>query len=565
MKYNYVFTWFSVLLFNCMGANVFSQSIELVEFTTGLNQPVDIATAGGDELYVVERPGIIKIVNSDGSVPTVPFMDITDRVLANTGERGLLGLVFHPNYPDSAYIYCNYTGSGGETRISRFNVLSDAKADSTSEIILLNFSQPFTNHNGGDVCFDENGYLMIASGDGGSGGDPQNNAQNLNSLLGKILRLDVDAGLPYGIPASNPFIGMSGVREEIWAYGLRNPWRIDYDDMTNALYVGDVGQNMYEEISKLNTGVSDPNYGWRCYEANHEYNLDSCEGLTFIPPIHEYQHRLGAGCTGSVTGGVVYRGTDIPAIAGRYIFADYCTGFIATLDLDNGNQCDTLVEPSVLRFTTFGEDAQRRLYVATSLGIVYRIQAPANNHFIFTIDLDGSQASTPSTATGYGIATFDSTSNQLNVSGYFNDLIGTPTASHVHQAPAGSNGGVIFDLTRMDYGSDSIGFYGSGTLTPAQSTELLANDGFYVNIHSSIYGGGEIRGQITRVDCPLNYDAIAPLLPPGRYKVKESSVMGSLESNREMVIKFEDSTLLLNGFEVSIGSTLEILQEICGP
>ncbi len=539
--------------------------ILLTEFATGLDKPLDIVHAGGTDIYVAERPGRIQKVDENGVIASIPYLDITDRVISNTGERGLLGLAFHPNFPDSNYIYCNYTGTGVSTYISRFEVNSMDSASASSEEILLSFAQPFTNHNGGDLQFGPNGYLYIGSGDGGSSGDPLNNGQDLSTYLGKILRIDVDAGLPYGIPPNNPFVDSTGALDEIWAYGLRNPWRFDFDEISDALFVGDVGQNAWEEISKLDaTGVVDPNYGWRCYEGTHPFSSDtSCESINDIPPIYEYPHLPGPGCHGSITGGLVYRGTDMPSLHGHYFYADYCTGFIAVLDLNNF-EADTLYPSSSFSFSTFGEDFQKRLFIAElNSGIIYRISTPPTD-FIFTIILDGSQASTPSTATGYGIATFDSTSQVINVSGVFDELIGNVTAAHVHMAPAGSNGGIVFPLTITDYGTDSIGFYGSATLSGSQTAALLS-DGLYANIHSTSYTGGEIRGQIIGVTCPLGYAAYAPLLPEGEYKVDDATIRGLLTSDRDVIMKFQESAVLIEGFELSLGSTLEILQEICGP
>jgi len=561
MKYVYTF----LILAFIYPSISFGQAVNLVEFSSGVTQPTDITNAGGSELYVAERTGRIRLIDANGVLSPTAFLNITDRVSINAGERGLLGVAFHPSYPDSAYVYCNYTGAGGATFVSRFDVTSATAADPGSELNLLTFSQPFTNHNGGDLVFDSNGYLMIASGDGGSGGDPQNNGQDLNTFLGKILRIDVDNGLPYAIPPGNPFVGVPGVKEEIWAYGLRNPWRIDFDETSQALFVADVGQNEFEEINEIALGLSDPNMGWRCYEATTPYNLDSCEGVSTIDPIAFYAHRAGAGCTGSVTGGVVYRGFDMPSLFGKYFFADYCTGYVATVDLNN-YQVDTIISPSSFRFSTFGEDAQGRLYVGErNSGKIYRFETEPPTSFIFTIDLDGAQASTPSTATGYGIGTLDTSTNVLTVSGQFTELIGNVTVAHVHRAPAGSNGPVVFPLSITDYGTDSIGFFGSGTLGAGALNDLLSNDGLYVNIHSSTYGGGEIRGQIIRVDCPLNYALEAPILPGGEFKIKNATVLGNLTDNRSLLIKASESTTLKEGFTMSMGTTLDVISEICGP
>ncbi len=540
------------------------QTLNIDQFASGFIQPVDIAHAGGDELYIVERAGRIFVLDESGNTLPGHFLNITDRVNSSASERGLLGLVFHPQYPDSSYIYCNYTGPGGATRISRFTVNSNTSADSTSEVILLSYAQPFTNHNGGDLDFDDNGYLLIASGDGGSGGDPMNLAQNLNSLLGKILRIDVDNGNPYSIPNTNPFVGQPNVREEIWAYGLRNPWRIDFDQINQALYVGDVGQNNWEEIDEIDVGLPDPNFGWRCYEGSNDFNLDSCEGVITIDPIHEYPH-VGGGCSGSITGGKLYRGFDMPAFYGKYFYADYCEGFIAALDPQT-LQNDTLFGPSSLRLTTFGEDAQGGLYVGErNSGIIYKLSSEPQEHFIFTINLNGAQSGTPSGAIGYGIATLDTTTNILTASGKFSELIGNVTVAHVHRAPAGMNGGVVFPLTITDYGTDSIGFFGSGSLTENELNDLLTFDGLYVNIHSSAHPTGEIRGQIVRTDCPGFYSIQAPLIPEGVYILKSAAMLGDITNDRDAIVKYNQDVTLDPGFKVDLGATMEIIWEICGP
>ena len=447
------------LVFLCYSMS--GQDILLHSFATGLDAPADIIHTDGDYIYVAERHGYVRTIDISGNVLDSAFLDIHDIVLSNTGERGLLGIAFHPQYPDSSYIYCSYTGTGGASVISRFDVLSDTLGDETTEKILLTFPQPFTNHNGGDLDFDDEGYLLISSGDGGSGGDPNDYAQHLDNYYGKILRIDVDGGHPYTIPLSNPFVAQSGVLEEIYAYGLRNPWRIHYDEMSDAIYLGDVGQDNWEEVTKIEDGLIDPNCGWRCYEGAHPYNLSGCDTASalMIPPIHEYHHDPGLGCKGSITGGVLYRGTSIPHLYGKYLYADYCLGYICALDLQT-LQNDTIYPPSSLGFSTFGLDANDEMYVADIFsGTIYKIRN-SPNHFIYTINLDGAQSGTGSAGIGYGIATLDSTTRRLTVSGKFYGLSGSSTASHVHRGATGMTGGVVFNLSRTSLAGDTVSFYG---------------------------------------------------------------------------------------------------------
>lgn len=552
----------SFILLLHLSTSAVSQSIDLIPYVTGLSSAVDIVHAGTNDLYVAENAGYVRLVDETGTLVATPFLDITDRVVNNANERGLLGIAFHPQYPDSAYIYCNYTGTGGGTVISRFDVTSPTGAEAMTEKIILTYSQPANNHNGGDLEFDDEGYLLIASGDGGGSGDPGDNGQDLTTLLGKILRIDVDTSGPYRIPPGNPYAGVSAVREEIYAYGLRNPWRIDYDEMTSTLYIADVGQNDYEEVSLLPDGTTDPNFGWRCYEGYHPYNLTDCAGIDTIAPIYEYPHNTGVGCTASITGGKLYRGNDMQGYQGRYFYADFCNGWIGTLDTENNFSQDTVYPPSSLRFMTFGEGVDGELYVAATNGTIYKLQGVIQNSFVFTINLDGAQSGTGSPATGYGIGVYDTTANVLRVSGQFTELNGDVTVAHVHDAPSGSNGPVVFGLNITDYGTDSIGFFGAGSLTPGEEMDLLT-EGLYVNIHSSTNTGGEIRGQIILTDCPNAYQAVAPLLPTGTYPVQSTEVNGRLSNSRNMSIEYENSTDLLPGFELLLGSTLEVLQDDC--
>lgn len=315
-----------------------------------------------DRIFVVEQAGRIKVFpNNQNTSVAKEYLNITDRV-SSGGEKGLLGLAFHPDYETNGYIYVNYTNSNS-TVISRFQVTNNPdSADKNSEFQLLTFTQPYSNHNGGWIGFGPNdGYLYIATGDGGSGGDPQNYAQRINTLLGKILCIDVDGETPYVIPPTNPFIDSTNaeVRKEIYAWGLRNPWRCSFDPVTGWLFAGDVGQGEWEEIDLIENGK---NYGWRCYEGNHTYNMSGCNYPEYIFPIWEYSHSLGY----SVTGGYVYRGANVPELLGKYIFADYGTRRVWALSYDGITPpSNELLLTAVSNPTSFGVDQSNELYVVS--------------------------------------------------------------------------------------------------------------------------------------------------------------------------------------------------------
>ncbi|MDP2039288.1 MAG: PQQ-dependent sugar dehydrogenase [Ignavibacteria bacterium] len=342
-------------------------------------QPVDIQNAGdgSSRLFVVEQKGIISVFPNNSSANSKEtFLDITDRV-ASGGEMGLLGLAFHPNYKNNGYFYVDYTTDSPSRRtiISRFKVSGDAnKADKSSELILLEIAQPYSNHNGGQTSFGPDGFLYISLGDGGSGGDPQNNAQNLQSLLGKILRIDVDktdSGKNYSIPSDNPLKGnTSGYKEEIFAYGLRNVWRFSFDSLTKELWGADVGQNAWEEIDIITKGG---NYGWRCYEGTHVYNSTNCNAVNYISPIFEYAHNSDGGF--SITGGFVYRGSKVPELFGKYIYADFVSSHIWSLEKKDGKVSNTRIFTNAHPVSTFGVDESNELYFANySSGKIYRFK-----------------------------------------------------------------------------------------------------------------------------------------------------------------------------------------------
>lgn len=342
-------------------------------------RPVDLQDPGdgSDRLFVVEQDGRILVFDNDPAVSgTDLFLDIRPRVDDRGNEEGLLGLAFHPNYAENGYFFVNYTASNPErTVISRFDVsASDPDAaDAGSETVLLEFSQPFSNHNGGQVAFGPDGFLYIATGDGGSGGDPQNNAQNRSNLLGKILRIDVDnpeGGNAYGIPEDNPFAGNTeGYAEEIYAYGLRNPWRFSFDTETGRLWTGDVGQNRFEEVDIIENGK---NYGWRIMEGFSCFNPPSgCDqgGLTL--PVLDYSHDLGS----SITGGYVYRGRSVPELQGKYIYADFVSGRIWGLTYNGPDDVkNELLLSSGQNIASFGTDADEVLYICTFGGSIFRFE-----------------------------------------------------------------------------------------------------------------------------------------------------------------------------------------------
>lgn len=341
----------------------FAQTIGLQTFATGFSSPVAIVNAGDSRLFVVQRGGAIRILNANGTINATNFLTLTSSTIVSGGERGLLGLAFHPNYATNGYFYVNYTrASDGATVIARYNVSANLDvADANSGQVLLTVSQPFSNHNGGSLVFGPDGYLYIGMGDGGSFGDPSNYGQNINSLLGKMLRIDVDSGSPYAIPAGNPYAGATPGADEIWGVGMRNPWKFSFDKQTGDLWIADVGQDAREEINKVSTPLTAGlNFGWRCYEANIPYNTSGCQSASnYFMPVANYA--LGNGYC-SITGGYVYRGSTYPNMIGKYIFSDYCSNRIGWVENNGG----TITWSSLFtgNFVSFGEDINGELYVA---------------------------------------------------------------------------------------------------------------------------------------------------------------------------------------------------------
>lgn len=374
----------SFLIFACTNSDKFTDNksdtpskkditIELAFPNLSFTRPVDLQHPNGhtNKLFVLEQKGIIYFFDNNTAVTEkTVFLDIRGRVDDRFNEEGLLGLAFHPSFSNNGYFIVNYTASSPDrTVISRFYASSASEADPDSELILLEYEQPYSNHNGGQISFGSDGYLYIAVGDGGSANDPHNNGQNLRTLLGSILRIDVDRqenGLPYSIPTDNPFAdNQEGYREEIYAYGLRNPWRFSFDPETNWLWTGDVGQNQYEEINIIEKGG---NYGWKYKEGFHDFSGSTTSEL--IDPIWEYNHSNG---DVSITGGFVYRGNSATALFGKYIYADYASGRIWSLDFsDPEHPTNTLIYKADFQISSFGTDQNHELYICGFDGKIYK-------------------------------------------------------------------------------------------------------------------------------------------------------------------------------------------------
>lgn len=356
-----------------------TQSIQLELVNSDLNDPVGLAHAGdgSGRLFVVERAGRIRSIDATTSAASM-FLDISDRVRSTDSEQGLLGLAFHPNFIGNGFFYVNYINSAGNTRVSRFKApTTPGPVNPNSEEVILALIQPAGNHNGGHLAFGPEGYLFIGTGDGGGGGDTFRNGQNGQTLLGAMLRLDVDTSSPYAIPTNNPFVGDARVRDEIWAVGLRNPWRYSFDRLTGGLYIADVGQNDFEEVNfQPASSLGGENYGWPLMEATHCFaSGTACNQNGLTQPVHEYNHSEGC----SITGGYVYRGAETP-MAGVYVFGDFCSGRIWGLFSGDGSApvVEQLGQFGIL-IASFGEDESGELYVldkgsTSDDGSLYRLR-----------------------------------------------------------------------------------------------------------------------------------------------------------------------------------------------
>ena len=439
-----------------LSTSVFAGAITLdsMRVATGLERPVFVTHAPGDydRIFVLEKRGHIEILDATNNYAHLgQFLDIDFRVGggdSSFSEQGLLGLAFHPDYASNGLFYLNYTNTGGNTVVGEYSVSGDPNVANITETKIVQIAQPFTNHNGGWMDFGPDGYLYVATGDGGSGGDPGNRAQDTtNQLLGKLLRIDVNgagAGAfgTYAIPADNPFVG-TGSSEEIWAYGLRNPWRNSFDRLTGDLYIADVGQNAWEEVNVQPAASNGgENYGWRCYEGNTAFNTTGCPAAgTMVFPVHVYNHSTGF----SITGGYVYRGCLMPELEGTYFFADYGSARIWSFEWNGATvtnfqeRTGELVPPagqgSIAAITSFGEDAYGELFICDQ-------GTSASNGEIFKIvPLNPPTGSCcPADADGDGDSDFD----DLNV--ILSNWGTSGPAGDVHPFPMGDNSVDFNDL-----------------------------------------------------------------------------------------------------------------------
>jgi glucose/arabinose dehydrogenase len=357
-------------------ASTFKVGLEVA--AEGLKGPLHLTHAndGSGRIFVTEKAGRVMIVR-DGKVAAKPFLDITSIVGSSASEQGLLSIAFHPNYKETGFLFVSYTDRRGDTVIARYKVSADDpdSIDVNSAKTVLTQDQPYSNHNGGLIKFGPDKFLYIGLGDGGSAGDPQGNGQKLDTLLGKILRIHVDSGDPYGIPPTNPFSSVTGGRQgrpEIWAFGLRNPWRFSFDRANGDLFIADVGQSSYEEVNyQPADSTGGENYGWVIMEGKHCYRGGSCDQSGLVIPVAEYGR--DSGC--SVTGGYVYRGKTFPRFQGTYFFGDYCSGLIWALQpITKTVWTTTKVLDSKRSISSFGEDEAGELYLTDlANGTVYRI------------------------------------------------------------------------------------------------------------------------------------------------------------------------------------------------
>ncbi len=344
---------------------------KVIDSGPGLLHMVPLGDGSG-RLLLVHQKGLIQML--DGGVLS-DWANLSDRVNAASSEQGLLSIALAPDYATSGRVYADYTGAGGQTRVSRFSVDEAGRLDPDSEEVLLSVEQPFSNHNGGHILFGPDGMLYISLGDGGAAGDPMANGQNPGTLLGSILRIDVSGPGGYTVPADNPFVGDPRGADEVWAYGLRNVWRMSFDGgQTGAFWTADVGQNAWEEVNRVPAARGGANYGWSLFEGDHHFPAGgrAAEVPGMIYPVTEYDH--GDGC--SITGGYVYRGSAVPDLAGRYVFGDYCSGTIWAIDANATGPVDpNVLLMTELRISSFAVDAAGELYVLHHGGTLYRFEA----------------------------------------------------------------------------------------------------------------------------------------------------------------------------------------------
>ncbi len=351
-----------------------THSMMLEQVGDQFKSPVYVTSTSGDpRLFVVEQAGRIRVVKN-GSAIAAPFLDISSRVKSG-GEQGLLSMAFHPDYSHNGFFFVNFTDKHGDTHVERFKVSANPDvADTITAVLVLKIDQPYGNHNGGLVMFGPDGMLYIGMGDGGAAGDPKGNGQNRNALLGKILRINVNRVAPYSVPVGNPYANGVDGRPEIWATGIRNPWRFAFDRSAGLLYIADVGQNEIEEIDVVQASRAGVNYGWNTIEGDACYRASSgCNRAGLEMPALTYRHTGGA-C--SVTGGFVYRGRKLPSIAGHYFYADYCAGWVRSFKYENGSATDKRdwkLSENIGHIVSFGEDSSGELYIVSENGKIFRI------------------------------------------------------------------------------------------------------------------------------------------------------------------------------------------------
>jgi uncharacterized protein (TIGR03437 family) len=502
-------------------------AIQFIPVASGLTSPLYITHSrdGSGRLFIVEQPGRILVLPPGATSPlAAPFLDIRSKI-SSGGERGLLGLAFHPQYASNRRFFVNYTRTGdGATVVSEFKAsATNANIAETTERIIITIGQPFANHNGGMIEFGPDGYLYIGMGDGGSGNDPGNRAQNIEDLLGKMLRIDVNGAEPYTSPSTNPFFGSTPGRDEIYATGLRNPFRWSFDRATGQLYAGDVGQGLIEEIDIVTLGG---NYGWRVFEGTRCTNLGpaSCASGGFIPPITEYGHS-GGRC--SVTGGYVYRGSRSTLPVGAYIYGDFCTGEILIFN----NNAASLLRDTSMAISSFGEDEAGELYVVDLNGDVFRIAAPAAATTVSAANYRGDALATESIVAAFGTAFSTATQSATNgqplptvlagASARVRDAGGTDRAAPLffvsptqinYQIPPGTATGVATVTVTNTNGSIATGSVNIARVAPGIFTANASGRGIAAAVIQRTRGdGSQVFEPVAQFDPGSNQYVAIPI------------------------------------------------------
>jgi glucose/arabinose dehydrogenase len=479
---------------------------------TGLSSPLGLVHAGDGSrrLFIVEQTGRIKVFDGTAVLAT-PFLDVSTLVSC-CGERGLLGLAFHPGYATNGVFFVHYTNTAGNTTLARYRVSSNPNvADATSAQILLNVTQPFANHKGGQLAFGPDRFLYMGLGDGGDAGDPGNRAQNLGTLLGKIVRIDVDSGSPYAIPATNPFRNTQGALPEIWAYGLRNPWRFSFDRQTGDLFIADVGQGAREEVNLQSaSSPGGENYGWRRMEGTACFNPSTaCNDGRLELPVLEYDHSLGC----SITGGYRYRGLRFPQYAGRFFYGDFCSGRIWAATQSGQTWSTAQLMDTTLSITSFGEDEAGELYVvhygSGSNGTIQRLVETAQS---FTLTVN---------RTGTGTGTVVSAPASINCGSVCASTFGAGAVVTLTATPAA---GSVFT------GWSGGGCSGTGTCAVTVAAATTVNATFTVptvtlTVTRAGNGGGTITSAPSGIGCPVT--CVASYAPGTRVTLTAQADIGS--------------------------------------